>query len=123
MEFGYELDQEQRARNLPRLIEANFLLHLSSQELETVISQELTTNPALELDETQTCPVCGKPLDAVGCPTCSSRSQETDQPTPTAETQDREESVAKSAADEDEFDYIAAIASDVDTIGQLAADA
>jgi RNA polymerase sigma-54 factor len=123
MELGFDLDQEQRARNLPRLIEANFLLHLSTQELETVITQELSVNPALELDEAQTCPVCGKPLDSMGCPTCSPKPVDDERPTPVSEVQDREESVAKSAADEDEFDYIAAIAADVDTLGQLAADA
>lgn len=123
MDLGFDLDQEQRARNLPRLIEANFLLHLSTQELETVISQELSVNPALELDESQSCPVCGKPLDGVGCPTCSPKPVDDERPTPIAETQDREESIAKTAADENEFDYIAAIAADVDTLGELAADA
>jgi RNA polymerase sigma-54 factor len=123
MDLGYDLEQEQRARNLPRLIEANFLLHLSSEELEQVIGQELTSNPALELDETQTCPICGKPLDGIGCPTCSPKPVEDDRPTPISETQDREESIAKSAADETEFDYIAAIADDSDTLGELAADA
>lgn len=125
MDFGFELDQEQRARNLPRLIEANFLLHLSTQELETVIGQELSVNPALELDDSQSCPVCGKPLDSIGCPTCSPRQPESDheQSTPTSDVQDREESVAKTATDDDEFDYIAAIAADADILGDLAADA
>ena len=123
MELGYDLDQEQRARNLPRLIEANFLLHLSTQELETVITQELSANPALELDESQSCPICGKPLDSTGCATCSPKPVDDERPTPVAETEDREESVAKSSADEDEFDYIAAIAADFDILGQLAADA
>jgi RNA polymerase sigma-54 factor len=123
MELGYDLDQEQRARNLPRLIEANFLLHLSTQELETVINQELASNPALELEENQACPVCGKPMDGVGCPTCSPKPVEDDRPSPIAETQDREESIAKSLSDESEFDYIAAIADDADILSELASDA
>jgi len=122
MDFGFDFDQEQRARNLPRLIEANFLLHLSTQELETVITQELSSNPALELDESQSCPICGKPLEPMGCPNCSPRPASDEQPAPVSEVQDREDTVAKNA-DEDEFDYIAAIAADTDILGQLAADA
>src|SRR5262245_65383036 len=70
MELDFDQLQEQRQRNLPRLIEANYLLHLSSQELETVISTELAANPALEIDEQATCPVCSTPLESGACPTC-----------------------------------------------------
>ena len=70
MELGYDFDQEQRQRNLPRLIEANYLLHLSSQELETVISTEMSSNPALEIDEQPHCPMCGTLLEHGACTTC-----------------------------------------------------
>ncbi len=62
--------QEQRQQALPRLIEANHLLQLSSQSLESVIAQELMSNPALELIEARCCPRCGSVLEAERCPTC-----------------------------------------------------
>ena len=37
MEFGFDQHLDQRQRNLPRLIEANYLLHLTAQELQAVI--------------------------------------------------------------------------------------
>ena len=70
MDFEFDLGQEQRQRNLPRLIEANYLLHLSAQELGQVISTELNTNPALELDERAACPTCGRLLEGGMCPSC-----------------------------------------------------
>lgn len=71
MELGFDLVQEQRPRHLPRLIEANYLLHLSSQELQALIAAELTDNPALELDEEALCPNCGMPLDGGACANCA----------------------------------------------------
>ena len=73
MELGFDLVQEQRPRHLPRLIEANYLLHLSSQELQALITAELTDNPALELDEEAICPNCGMPLESGACPNCLER--------------------------------------------------
>ncbi|MBX3071159.1 MAG: RNA polymerase factor sigma-54 [Thermomicrobiales bacterium] len=69
---------EQRQQALPRLIEANYLLQLSSQSLETVIAGELHTNPALELTEAALCPRCGGQVEGDRCPTCrdDSRSRE-----------------------------------------------
>ncbi len=70
MEFGFDVVQEQRPRHLPRLIEANYLLHLSAQELQGLISTELADNPALELDEDVICPNCGMPLESGACSNC-----------------------------------------------------
>jgi RNA polymerase sigma-54 factor len=70
MEMDFDLLQEQRQRNLPRLIEANYLLNLSSQELETVIMTELSANPALEVEERTICPTCGSAIDGGYCATC-----------------------------------------------------
>jgi len=70
VEFGFDVVQEQRPRHLPRLIEANYLLHLSAQELQGLISTELADNPALELDEDVICPNCGMPLESGACSNC-----------------------------------------------------
>src|SRR5215211_5158630 len=122
MEVGYDLDQEQRQRNLPRLIEANYLLHLSSQELETVISTELTANPALEIDEQVTCPVCSTPLEGGACPTCLTNHVTPAQPGPDEEN-DRFDALPSQPSSDEDFDAVALIADDYDVLGHLLADA
>ena len=66
MEAGYDLNLEQRQWVSPSLIEANYILSLSRQELEAVINQELDSNPALEVSEEQVCPRCGGALGIFG---------------------------------------------------------
>ncbi|MGC4191612.1 MAG: hypothetical protein QM589_10670 [Thermomicrobiales bacterium] len=70
MEAGYEYGQEMRAWVSPSLIEANYILSLSQQELQQVIEQEMAGNPALEVEDRATCPTCGNVLDGTWCPTC-----------------------------------------------------
>ncbi len=54
----------------PKQIAANYILQLSSMELQNVINQELDENPALDLDELQVCPLCGNPLAGRVCLNC-----------------------------------------------------
>ena len=54
----------------PRQIAANYILQLSSIELQGVIDQELQENPALDLEETPTCPLCGGELSGRVCLRC-----------------------------------------------------
>ncbi|HVX29171.1 MAG TPA: RNA polymerase factor sigma-54 [Nitrolancea sp.] len=70
MEIGYELNPEMRLWVSPSLIEANYILSLSRTELQEVIRQELYENPALEMEDKQTCPICGAVLDGSFCPNC-----------------------------------------------------
>jgi RNA polymerase sigma-54 factor len=70
MEIGYDLSPEMRVWVSPSLIEANYILSLSRMELQEVIKQELDANPALEMDEKQTCPVCGGILEGTFCANC-----------------------------------------------------
>ena len=51
--------QRQEMKVWPRLIQANEVLQLSSQDLEQLIAKELEENPALELVEARRCDVCG----------------------------------------------------------------
>lgn len=124
MTYGYDLDQEQRQRNLPRLIEANYLLHLSSQELESVVTAELSSNPALEIDEQAACPVCGSTLELGACPTCMTELvvQPTTAPA-SDEENDRYDTLPSQPLNDEEFDAVSLIASDYDVCGQLLADA
>lgn len=70
METGYETTQEMRPWISPSLIEANHILSLSQQELQDAIAAEMLANPALEIEDRQTCPTCGGILDGDYCPTC-----------------------------------------------------
>jgi DNA-directed RNA polymerase specialized sigma54-like protein len=58
MELELDLSQEyspnQTLKVSPRLVAANYILELSSQELQQAISTELADNPALELVEIPT---------------------------------------------------------------------
>ncbi len=70
METGFDLNQEMRTWVSPSLIEANYILSLSRLDLQTVIAAEMDANPALEMDERPSCPLCGNVLDGTFCPTC-----------------------------------------------------
>ena len=61
---------QQQLKVTPKQIAANYILQLSSMELQDVINQELQENPALDLEETQVCPLCGEPLQGRICLNC-----------------------------------------------------
>ncbi len=54
----------------PKQIAANYILQLSSMALQDVINAELQDNPALDLEESQVCPLCGEPLQGRICLNC-----------------------------------------------------
>ena len=70
MDSGMELHSEMRQWISPSLIEANYILSLSRQELEAAIHQELSSNPALEVSEETICPLCGGVIEGSFCTTC-----------------------------------------------------
>src|SRR5688500_9768938 len=53
-----------------RLIAANRILQLSSQELQQTVAIELEANPALELVDMETCRVCSSEMLGSICPRC-----------------------------------------------------
>ncbi len=61
---------QQQLKVTPKQIAANYILQLSSQELQDVINQELEENPALDLEEIPTCPLCGGELSGRVCLRC-----------------------------------------------------
>jgi RNA polymerase sigma-54 factor len=69
------LAQSQSMKVSPRLVAANYILELSSQELQHAIANELNDNPALELVEVPTCGVCGTELHGSICPRCIQRQK------------------------------------------------
>ena len=61
---------QQQLKVTPKQIAANYILQLSSMELQDVINTELQENPALDLEESQVCPLCGEPLQGRICLNC-----------------------------------------------------
>ncbi|HET8569950.1 MAG TPA: RNA polymerase factor sigma-54 [Candidatus Limnocylindria bacterium] len=61
---------QQQLKVTPKQIAANYILQLSSLELQDVINQELSENPALDMEETPNCPLCGQPLVGRVCLAC-----------------------------------------------------
>ncbi len=59
----------------PQLVAANHILALSSAELQSFIYQEMSENPALDMEETPVCPQCGRPLQGQVCQVCQQRQQ------------------------------------------------
>jgi RNA polymerase sigma-54 factor len=123
MEAGYDLSQEQRPWVSPSLIEANHILSLSRTELQAAITAEMEANPALEMDERLTCPLCGSILDGTYCPTCLV-GQQTDQQAEAYEDFP-EQLIARGHGTEesDDFDPMTLVASDVSIRDQIMADA
>ncbi len=65
----------QRTVASPQLVAANHVLALSSVELQELIYQEMSENPAMELEEAQLCPRCGCPLQGPTCQVCLQSQQ------------------------------------------------
>ncbi|MCL4535682.1 MAG: RNA polymerase factor sigma-54 [Bacteroidetes bacterium] len=110
MEFIHELTPEMGMRVSPRLVAANQILEMSSQELQQVVASELADNPALELVETPRCPRCGEPLEGTVCPRCE---QGTAAPPPEPEPAE----ISERREDESDFDPLNAVAAEV-TLGE-----
>jgi RNA polymerase sigma-54 factor len=126
MEAGFEYGQEMRQWVSPSLIEANYILSLSQQELQAVIEAEMAQNPALELDDRPTCPVCESVLEGRYCPVCrenpetpteveSYDSMDDNLEPPLATTSTREE--------DPDFDPMTLVASGESILEQIHADA
>ncbi|MFN0073265.1 MAG: RNA polymerase factor sigma-54 [Chloroflexota bacterium] len=69
------LDFQQTQRVSARLVAANSILALSSQELQRKIEDELADNPALERVDVATCATCGSELQGSICPVCIQRQK------------------------------------------------
>jgi len=65
---------EMGMRVSPTLIAVNQILSLSSMELQKAIKQEAEDNPAFEVVEHQTCPICGEQLRGGVCANCAKRT-------------------------------------------------
>lgn len=123
MEQSLDMTPEMAMRVSPSLIAANYILALSSQELQQAISQELDENPALEMLEKPTCPTCGAVLTDTFCPNCRNRPKE-QQPQTDASDGWVEDfpSQRRSYEAEDDFDPVNLVASERSLTEQLLMD-
>jgi RNA polymerase sigma-54 factor len=122
MDVGMDMSAEMRTWVSPSLIEANYILSLSRQELQEVIREEMLANPALEMDEKETCPLCGGVVDGPFCPVCLTNQQLERQETsyedyPEILTQQSPNGIA-----EDDFDPLTLIASEASLPEQILSD-
>lgn len=122
MEASLDMAPEMRTWVSPSLIEANYILSLSRQELQEVIREELFANPALEMEEKETCPVCGGVVDGQFCPTCLV-SQQTE---PAEKSYDDFPEILTQQSDngiaDDDFDPMTLIASEASLNEQMLSD-
>ena len=98
------------------LITSLKILQLSSEELEQTIEQELVDNPALEMEERETCPVCGGGMPDGYCPECAASPKSPELSEESQWEDDTYDSwridVRPNAAGDDDYDPVALAASE-----------
>jgi RNA polymerase sigma-54 factor len=76
VEVSQQLQPVMHAKVTPKQIAANYILQMSSVELQEAIAEELDENPALEMQEFPTCPICGSPVAGNYCTDCMPRKND-----------------------------------------------
>jgi len=122
MELNQEILPELRTTVSPRLIAANHILELSSQELQSTISKELEENPALDMLDMQVCPTCGQPVEGDSCPRCTRKKEDTTVPDPTEQYLDNLAWNTSTVTRDDEFDPFTLVAAQVTLEEKLLSD-
>jgi RNA polymerase sigma-54 factor len=74
IELNQQLQPTLQVRVTPKQIAANAILAMSSVELTEAIAAELDENPALEMIEQSTCPICGSTITGSHCTECLPRN-------------------------------------------------
>jgi len=116
MELNQDIQQEQAmtTRVSPRLIAANHILEMSSQELQDTISTEIDENPALDMVDVTICPTCGQPIEGEVCPRCTRKKDEVERLLdPTEQYLENLAWNSSSSARDDEFDPLTLVAAQV----------
>jgi RNA polymerase sigma-54 factor len=70
IDIRQQLQQTLQVRVTPKQIAANAILAMSSVELTEAIATELDENPALDMLEQSTCPICGSTITGSHCTEC-----------------------------------------------------
>src|SRR5262245_38944618 len=122
LELSQDLSPLQSARVSARLVAANYILELSSLELQQAISTELSDNPALEMIDVPTCPVCGTELQGSVCPRCLQRQKGDVLSPPLADGGYEEQIHQPVGAIDEEFDPLTLVAAEETLAERLLAD-
>ena len=99
----------------PRLVAANYILELSSQELQQAIATELQLhdNPALEVVDVPTCRVCGTEMRGSICPRCIQQQKSGSQTSGSDTLSSNLDDVSESrGSDDEDFDPLTRVASE-----------
>ncbi|HUF07303.1 MAG TPA: RNA polymerase factor sigma-54 [Candidatus Binatia bacterium] len=108
VEVSQQLQPVMSVKVTPKQIAANYILQMSSVELQEAISQELDENPALEIEELPSCPICGTPVTGNYCTDCMPRKTEGEDGSQQVNADDLPGDGATRLRDEaDEFDPVA----------------
>jgi RNA polymerase sigma-54 factor len=117
LELNQDVQHELQTRVSPRLIAANHILEMSSQELQQEISREIDDNPALEIGDLVICPTCGQPIEDESCPRCARKQQQEETPLTSVDpTEQYLENLAWNSSPvtrDDEFDPLTLVAAQV----------
>src|SRR2546421_25215 len=124
LDQSLELSPRQSLKVSPRLVAANYILELSSQELQQAIATELSENPALEMVDVPTCQVCGSELHGSICPLCIQRQKgaEPQRDEPSSPFYDDRDVLSSPNLDEEEFDPLTKVASEQTLAERLLSD-
>jgi len=73
VELRQEISIKQLQTISPQMIQAQRLLQVTALELRDEIVQEMSENPALEMEDIMTCPHCHRPMDGNRCEFCGQK--------------------------------------------------
>ncbi len=104
IELNQHLQPSLQVKVTPKQIAANAILAMSSVELTEAIATELDENPALDMTEESTCPICGSAITGSHCTECLPKGTAGSGP---ADVADGGQSDYAARDDADELDPIA----------------
>ena len=107
IELNQQLQPAMQVKVTPKQIAANYILQMSSMALQEAISQELDENPALEMLETSSCPICGAPVTGNYCTECMPRKESANDESIAAVDELPADAAPRLRDEADEFDPIA----------------
>ncbi|MBA2263176.1 MAG: RNA polymerase factor sigma-54 [Chloroflexi bacterium] len=108
IEMRQQLQAVMQVKVTPKQIAANYILQMSSVELQEAIAEELEENPALEMQELSACPICGSPVSGNYCTECMPSKNQGEEGASGVSTDDLPGDGATRLREEaDEFDPIA----------------
>ncbi len=113
MEMTQDSQQVLQVRVSPRLIAANHILEMSSQELQSTISHELDDNPALDMLDMVICPTCGQPIEGEACPRCARKQEDSGSQDPTEQYLENLAWNSPAVTRDDEFDPLTLVAAQI----------